>query len=48
MNLQSYIEDAVTKKNRIRAENFYLEKVQGGKDPDSFTITVPKTLRRLD
>lgn len=45
---EAYIEDAVTKKNRIRAENFYLEKLQGGRDPDSYTITIPKTIRRLD
>ena len=38
----------MTKNNRIRAENFYLEKVQGGKDPDDYTIIIPKTLRRLD
>eukprot|EP00531_Pseudo-nitzschia_arenysensis_P006172 CAMPEP_0116136500 /NCGR_PEP_ID=MMETSP0329-20121206/11755_1 /TAXON_ID=697910 /ORGANISM="Pseudo-nitzschia arenysensis, Strain B593" /LENGTH=848 /DNA_ID=CAMNT_0003631367 /DNA_START=105 /DNA_END=2651 /DNA_ORIENTATION=- len=45
---ESYIEDAVTKKDRIRAENFYLEKVQGGKDPDNYTVIIPKTIRRLD
>mmetsp|Transcript_8845 Transcript_8845/g.21615 ORF Transcript_8845/g.21615 Transcript_8845/m.21615 type:complete len:830 (-) Transcript_8845:180-2669(-) len=45
---EAYIEDAVTKKNRIRAENFYIEKVQGGKDPDNYTVTIPKTIRRLD
>eukprot|EP00536_Pseudo-nitzschia_multiseries_P011609 jgi/Psemu1/206323/e_gw1.405.39.1 len=45
---EAWIEDAVTKKNRIRAENFYIEKISGGKDPDSYTITIPKTLRRLD
>lgn len=45
---ESYIEDTVTKKNRIRAENFYIEKVQGGKDPDNYTVIIPKTIRRLD
>ncbi len=45
---ESYVEDAVTKKNRIRAENFYLEKVQGGKDPDNYTVIIPKSIRRLD
>jgi len=45
---EAWIEDAVTKKNRIRAENFYIEKLAGGKDPDNYTITIPKTLRRLD
>ncbi len=45
---ESYIEDAVTKTNRIRAENFYLEKVDGGQDPDNYTVIIPKTIRRLD
>ncbi|VEU43374.1 unnamed protein product [Pseudo-nitzschia multistriata] len=45
---EAWIEDAVTKKNRIRAENFYIEKLTGGKDPENYTITIPKTLRRLD
>lgn len=45
---ESYIEDAVTKKNQIRAENFYIEKVQGGKDPDEYTVIIPKSIRRLD
>lgn len=45
---EAYIEDAITKKNKIRAENFYIEKVQGGRDPDDYTVIVPKTIRRLD
>ena len=45
---KAYIEDAVTKKNRIKAENFCIEKVQGGKDPENYQVIIPKSIRRLD
>lgn len=45
---EAHIEDAVTKKNIVRAEHFSLMKVQGVLDPSEYTITVPKTIRRLD
>jgi len=46
---EAYIEDAITKKNKVGANFFSLTKVlASARDPSEYTITIPKTIRRLD
>jgi hypothetical protein len=45
---QVHLEDAVNKKNRETIGDFSLMKLQGPKDKNEYTITIPRPVRQID
>lgn len=45
---EAYIEDAITRKNKLKLEFFSLIKKRNARDFSDYTITIPKTIKRLD